>query len=57
MLERGAKEFFPGFFGGERQDRRHQLQECLRDLKQGGLRAATSLAIGRRGVKTVFQDV
>ncbi len=53
----GRVEDGPGLLGGEGQDRRHQLQQRLRDVPQRGLRGAARQAASGGGVQAVLEDV
>src|SRR5215470_6528957 len=47
----------PGLFGGERENRCHQLQQRIADRDELGLRRAARSPVLRRGIEAVLQDV
>src|SRR5471032_1719353 len=52
-----ARQVFPQFVGGERQDRRDPAHQRFADVVQRGLRRTAGLAVGAGGVLAVLDDV
>src|SRR5690606_10100494 len=57
VLQGRIGQCLPGLLGGERQDRRHQLEQRLGDVQQRRLGRAPRGAVGGGGVQAVLEDV
>ncbi len=52
-----AIEIRPGLFCGKAENRRHQLEQAVRDMPQRALRGTACAGIAARGVEAILKDV